>query len=153
MQWFRNFFQYFCIKGTLKQFKDNVIVDWGTCFYKSNHCSNVLDELFCITTDIYFLYIIITTRTNWKKAFGLCLKYLLYFIHSFLGDYWALIVDFFWETMTVSGHLRDHHENTHFGHCWNEFDHELYLIRRSWHRQNRKFSNTFSQPFCIIIIK
>lgn len=84
-----NCFQYFCIKGTLKQFKDNLIVDRGTCLNKGNYytfkcCSNVLDEIFCIT-DIYFLYIIITTRTNWKKHFGLCLKYLLYFIHSF-GD-------------------------------------------------------------------
>ena len=63
-----NCFQYFCIKGTLKQFKDNLIVDRGTCLNKGNYytfkcCSNVLDEIFCIT-DIYFLYIIITTRTN-----------------------------------------------------------------------------------------
>ena len=130
IQWFSWLivFQYFCIKGTLKQFKDNVIVEQGTCLYKSNHYplnrrSHVLDEIFCIT-DIYFLYIIITTRTNWrKKAFGLCLKYLLYFIHSFWG-YWALIVDF---SLTVSSGHRDHHhdhthhvhhEEKHFGHCW-----------------------------------
>jgi len=61
-----NCFQYFCIKGTLKQLKDNVIVEQGTCLYKSNHYTllqNVFEEIFCII-DIYFLYIIITTRTN-----------------------------------------------------------------------------------------
>ena len=73
-----NCFQYFCIRGTLKQFKDNLIVDRGTCLNKGNYytfkcCSNVLDEIFCIT-DIYFLYIIITTRTNWKKTFGIMFK-------------------------------------------------------------------------------
>jgi len=123
MQWFSWLivFQYFCIKGTLKQFKDNVIVEQGTCLYKSNHYplnrrSHVLDEIFCIT-DIYFLYIIITTRTNWrKKAFGLCLKYLLYFIHSFWG-YWALIVDF---SHTVSSGHRDHHHHDHTHHVHHE---------------------------------